>query len=87
MGGDGGPSHPRQDEKEPSTLLSVFGEGFLCIGHAGGIEAGGNVSPAQVFPWRAACHGSWEVGLTPNFPVPGELLLTAWKADAAGQSL
>lgn len=82
MGGDGHPSCPRQGEKEPSSLLSVFGKGSLCIRHAGSIEARTNGSPARVIPHGATCCGSWEVCLTPNSPVPGKLLLTTCRTGA-----
>lgn len=78
MGREQGPSCPgRQGEKEPSPLLTAFGEEFLCIGHAGGIEAGNNglpqvnQSPSWVIRHGTACHGSWEAEPIPNFPVPG----------------
>jgi len=44
-----------------------------------------NRSPSRVIPHGAACRGRWEEEPAPSFPVPGELLLAAWRTDAPRQ--
>lgn len=65
----------RQGEKEPSPLPAAFGEGFLCVGHAGGIEAGREKGsphkPVSITGDPVWGSLMWRVGRGANPKLPG----------------